>query len=367
MTARGGSRSSTAVEAAEASKGIKAVRAVKAGRLALSGLARDPRPARVDSLYRTAINVTHGGGGLVCLHPEGVPLHPYSLVIGGETCWAGPASPFRGIRPGDRALVSSDSIDFGHQRPLILLGEAEVWDSRLCSLGAAGASRALRMLKEVWRVVLGEEVPGGVTGGVRRSPERLVEDVSDDCMISPFLGAIAQAKTCRPVRASGGIADLMRSRAERLIREMALECRSRSEDALGPLLGEVMGFGPGLTPSGDDFILGLVAAACAFGGGRRDAIEAELARLVTDASATAGYSQHMLRAAIDGHFPEPVMALATALGQTTTERGAERVRTTTRELVTLGSTSGQDMLAGIIFWLETCHELRPEPAWVGAA
>lgn len=381
-------------------RSVRAFRAVKVGELALSGLARDPRPAQVDSAYRTAINVAHGDGALVSLHPEGVPLHPYSAVIGGETSWDGPDSPFREIRSGDRALVSADCIDFGESRPLVLLGGAEVWDSRLRPLGSGGTRQALKMLDAMWDVALDEVVEGRTESAVGWAPERVVEGVAESRvkglsggrtevgMTSPFLGAMAQARRHESAGAGaacdfaadldglkgggGGIGALMRAEAERLIREMAAAwragCRAGSGGRLRPIIGRILGFGPGLTPSGDDFLLGVLAAARAFGSDRAQATEADIAGLVADAAAaTAKQSQHMLKAALQGHFPVPVIALFGALGQGKTEIDSSDLRKATRQLTALGSTSGQDMLAGILFWLDTCRESVPERARSGVA
>jgi hypothetical protein len=162
-----------------------------------------------------------------------------------------------------------------------------------------------------------------------------------------------------PDAAAGGIDALMRERAKNLMQGMILALQSGLAGSWRPLLGELVGFGPGLTPSGDDFLLGLLAASHAFQSDQRDAIEFDVAALVADgAQATVRQSQYMLNAALKGHFPEPVINLLVALGQSI----SEDVRKAARRLRGLGSASGQDMLAGILFRLDTCRE----PALSGA-
>lgn len=353
-------------DTSRSSKAVAAAKATKVGGLALAGLARDPRPGRVDSVYCTVVNVIQDDGALVCLHPESVPLHPYSLVIGGAAWWAGRAPTFRGIRPGDRALLSTERVDFDESRLSVLLHGAEVWDSRLEPFGPGAAGRALKMLDAVWEVVLGED---------------------DGQAASPFLGAMAQART--HVRATvgwgGGIGALVRAKAERLMGEVAGEivdarCSDRASGSttarqagspaerkselagrLRPLFGEFVGLGPGLTPSGDDFLLGLVAAARAFGPDCGDETGAEVAGEVADAAATVRQSHYMLKAASRGHFPEPVLEMVAELGQAALGGRRSGLSEATRNLLALGSTSGQDMLAGILFWLETLQQAAPEP------
>jgi hypothetical protein len=103
----------------------------------------------------------------------------------------------------------------------------------------------------------------------------------------------------------------------------------------------LIGFGEGLTPAGDDCVLGALAAVhrlapawLAAHAGQRDRL-AEAAR-----SRTTDLARDFLLEAFDGRFAEPVLALLTALSD-------ESAGDAARRLLAMGATSGADTLCGI--------------------
>jgi hypothetical protein len=103
----------------------------------------------------------------------------------------------------------------------------------------------------------------------------------------------------------------------------------------------LIGFGEGLTPAGDDCVLGALAAVhrlapgwLAAHAGQRDRL-AEAAR-----SRTTDLARDFLLEALDGRFAEPVLVLLTALSDDLAEDAARR-------LLAMGATSGADTLCGI--------------------
>jgi Protein of unknown function (DUF2877) len=103
----------------------------------------------------------------------------------------------------------------------------------------------------------------------------------------------------------------------------------------------LIGFGEGLTPAGDDCLLGALAAVhrlapgwLAAHAGQRDRL-AEAAR-----SRTTDLARDFLLEALDGRFAEPVLALLTALSDASAGAAARR-------LLSMGATSGADTLCGI--------------------
>lgn len=102
----------------------------------------------------------------------------------------------------------------------------------------------------------------------------------------------------------------------------------------------LMGLGIGLTPSGDDALVGMLAAVWAHQGRTAgvDAVAALLDRrpaLTTDASLT------YLRLACGGEFSQPVLRLVQALRRRT---GVEHA---VQHVALLGHSSGADLLAGM--------------------
>jgi hypothetical protein len=106
----------------------------------------------------------------------------------------------------------------------------------------------------------------------------------------------------------------------------------------------LIGLGPGLTPSGDDYVLG-VATACALLGPRARVARAAMARVIDDgAHRTNDISHAALAHAARGRVRQSLVDLATALAdgdRSTTAFRADRV-------LAIGATSGTDILAGLL-------------------
>ena len=115
----------------------------------------------------------------------------------------------------------------------------------------------------------------------------------------------------------------------------------------------LIGLGPGLTPSGDDFLVGALALLDAIG--ERDA-HAALARAIIDAAwrdATTPLSACFLRAAAAGHVGE---ALHRAVSSVITGD----VDAAVAAIEKIGHSSGWDMMAGIMTTLRIAAAARPE-------
>jgi hypothetical protein len=106
----------------------------------------------------------------------------------------------------------------------------------------------------------------------------------------------------------------------------------------------LIGLGPGLTPSGDDYVLG-VATACTLLGPRAHVARAAMARVIDDgADRTNDISHAALAHAARGRVRQSLVDLATALAdgdRSTTAFRADRV-------LAIGATSGTDILAGLL-------------------
>jgi hypothetical protein len=103
---------------------------------------------------------------------------------------------------------------------------------------------------------------------------------------------------------------------------------------------DLIGLGPGLTPSGDDVLAGALAALDALAAGPA---RAALARAVADAppGLTSPLSACLLRAAAAGHIGEPLRRAASAAVEGDAEAAVLAIRH-------VGHSSGWDMLAGIV-------------------
>jgi hypothetical protein len=119
----------------------------------------------------------------------------------------------------------------------------------------------------------------------------------------------------------------------------------------------LIGLGPGLTPSGDDFLVGALALLDALA--ERNA-HAELARAIAVAprGRTSPLSDCLLRAAAAGHPGEDLCRAVSAVVSAAPEAAVAAIRT-------VGHSSGWDMLAGMTAALECTIRRPPEMGSTG--
>jgi hypothetical protein len=113
-----------------------------------------------------------------------------------------------------------------------------------------------------------------------------------------------------------------------------------AEAALDCVLGAVVGLGPGLTPSGDDVLVGILAVLAL-----PQAASAPPLQLPDLAARTTTISAHLLRQAARGHVPRAVAQLLLALLRG--DEGPSLDAALARVLAT-GATSGADACMGIV-------------------
>jgi len=132
---------------------------------------------------------------------------------------------------------------------------------------------------------------------------------------------------------------------------LAAACASDDAERAGEAAGALLGCGPGLTPSGDDYVGGAFfarAVLTALGGG--DAVEAAAwARAVVVVRDAAARSTHPISAALlgdllAGHGWSCLHDLASSLARGEDTRANDAARRLTR----LGHSSGWDLLAGFV-------------------
>ena len=134
------------------------------------------------------------------------------------------------------------------------------------------------------------------------------------------------------------------------------------------------GLGPGLTPTGDDLLVG-VAAACRrlVAGGcwpvtRWDLLAAALAAMGD--TGTTSVAREMVGRAATGDFFEALTGFVELLGDRDT--GADQLQAAAGRLAAIGAHSGADMLAGVVALVaRACREgntrVPKELCWGGAA
>jgi hypothetical protein len=120
----------------------------------------------------------------------------------------------------------------------------------------------------------------------------------------------------------------------------------------------LIGCGPGLTPSGDDLIVGLLAGLWSTTGGapaRRRFLDGLCAALAAASAATGDISRACLAQACRGRFAEPLTTLVHHIAA-----GADRgtVESATAAALRVGHTSGGDGVFGLLLGLATWGSKR---------
>lgn len=119
-------------------------------------------------------------------------------------------------------------------------------------------------------------------------------------------------------------------------------CRAHDLPAAVSYARALVGLGPGLTPSGDDLLSGMLAALRVFGGDTAfaDAAGAAVAALAT--ARTTSISATLLRLACAGQVAEEAAGVLWAIAT------GEALEPPVRTLLGIGHTSGADVAAGLL-------------------
>lgn len=141
-----------------------------------------------------------------------------------------------------------------------------------------------------------------------------------------------------------------------VLRSLVAAIGQDKELELLPALTSLIGLGPGLTPSGDDFLIGLLSALSLLekGNPRIGRFAVALRQAIGEAvEKTTPLSREFLLYACSGEFSEPFHELyqaAAALDMPGTLAAAIR-------FTAIGHTSGVDGLTGVLYGLGVCRSL----------
>jgi hypothetical protein len=273
-----------------------------------------PSPLRILGLHRRVCNLISDRGDVIALVHPSVGNGPFHIVL------ARPVS-FAGLKVGERGRWRGDSLLF--ERFAVDLAGAQAWDPALPR--APVSARAWGQLRE--RLPGGDMnrkgfgwlgSPGDESPGYRTAPDESGYDLA--------------------------LAERTQQGAEHLL--AGLHAGRESDIARGT--ERLAGLGPGLTPAGDDFLLGFMARiwlepALLPAGWTAPDLCQRIARIA--APRTTRLSRTWLTHAARGHFAESWHDLATALSsndQSAIHHAAARILRT-------GATSGRDAMAGFLF------------------
>ena len=135
---------------------------------------------------------------------------------------------------------------------------------------------------------------------------------------------------------------------------LARAARDLQPDKAAGVVGCLIGCGPGLTPSGDDLIVGFLAGLWSTTGhdpARRAFLAALCAAVAAASAATGDISRAYLAHAVHGRFAEPLTTLVRHIGE---GAAVANVEVATMAALRMGHTSGADgvfgLLLGVAAW-----------------
>ncbi len=254
----------------------------------------------VHSIFRRACNLRTDGGGLVALLAPELGNTPHGIRVSLPAGLAFTDYLQAGQQVGCRAAV----LRIAGSGLAIDLSTAIVWRSELARLRIDLARPAVATAWAVaWRAL---------------EPRRRIDR-------EPMLQTIHQ-RGLALAEASGAL-DI---------------------DAAGNAMGALIGCGPGLTPAGDDLIVGFLAGLwCTHGDdpARRRFLDALGFTVTVRAAATGEISRIYLEHATRGNVAEPLAGLAGAIADGAPPSAVEDA---TRRALNVGHTSGGDGVLGLL-------------------
>lgn len=136
-----------------------------------------------------------------------------------------------------------------------------------------------------------------------------------------------------------------------LLAELSQAVWSTNQTQVTTAVSKIAGLGPGLTPSGDDFLSGLMLAIYALKQSPDSLAAAEQCRRIYEAAAgrTTRLSRAFLQSAARGYCDERWHTFLRAVSG----RDENAVRDSVHRILSFGATSGMDMLSGFLWMFET--------------
>lgn len=255
----------------------------------------------VHSAFRRAVNITClNSGELHTLVTEALDDGPNSLVVATKDFLGA------GIAPGDRVQAGAGRLAIAG-KAVISLREAAAWRVPL-PVSRVSEAALRRRLADAETLLHRDGTPGG-----------FIADASG--------GEIARVTTSMLHEAADAV--------------MAALGRGDEPEALRQT-PRLIGLGPGLTPSGDDFLLGVLAARALGCGIAGDDFASGVARLA--ATATNPISHAALATAARGEVRDGIARFVIAL----CEPGGEALRVALVRVLAIGSSSGTEIAFGVI-------------------
>jgi hypothetical protein len=249
------------------------------------------------------------GEEFICIGEPAIGNGPTTLIIAARVAELGP-------RQGQRAFVSNRRIAIGDLT--LELGRCQTW--RAPPWPALPSPAVLRIAcADIGRRACGESPPDSIARAVFTAED------------TPLAHLARPRVACFEAWLRG-----------RCLLDAPLSRGMTGQEQVASAVSSLVGLGPGLTPSGDDFLMGALAALDALGQTNMRAVLAQA--VVAAAGRTSPLSASLLRAAGAGHVGENLHLMVGALA-------AGDADAAIAQAARMGHTSGWDALTGAVVTL----------------
>jgi len=267
-------------------------------------------------VHAEACNLGDGSDQVVALVTPAVGAGPFSIVVelpqgsSGFTAY---------LATGDRGEQHAGSLEVGSLS--VRLGGAPAWQPRPAWEGLRALGNLPRWLDALAGLLESQAPPGSLADGL----EAMLGDHPLEAAVEGDLVKLALARAVEAGR--------------KLVRGLA----GADLTAAGAAAGELAGLGAGLTPAGDDFLVG---AMLALWSGADPSKARRVCQTLLDAAGpkTNRLSRAWMRAAAEGEAAEAWHGLVRAVIQ----GQAKAVRRAGQQIIRQGHTSGADALTGYV-------------------
>jgi hypothetical protein len=268
-------------------------------------------PAVIHSVYRSVFNITTRDGLLSIASP------PTGGLPNGVLVDLGPDFRTLGLWPGMAVVATDGGIGVPSAELEIDLSAATRWSPRLVSPHGGtslAASRWRRRRRKVWAISRHSGALGGFGALLRGDPGSAND-----------LGITGQAGT--------------------ILDDLKAALLAGDRRAAGLAARRLIGLGPGLTPSGDDVLVGMESALHALG----RPMAGFLGGAIHDVDdRTTAIAASLIQHAAAGEFAERIHRLLAAL----LSESDEGFPVAIERAVAWGATSGTDCLLGVLLGLD---------------
>jgi hypothetical protein len=292
----------------------QSVKALSISQPILEMLKRTGLTGRVLASYDHACNLVTSEGEIIALVSSAVGNGPVNIVIEGN-------SPLEHLKPGLLAIFSNDQMVLGDLL-VVLLNGARVWSPAVNWVGLA---------KQQWRL--------------RDNLAVLCSWLSQKCITNGLLGLILDGGEEPEVNPHSLLDRTFLALARQGIKSLRRALQNGDRLRIGKSAALLAGLGPGLTPAGDDYLVGLMAGLRIWPGLSPLSPE-EACQIIFEAAEgrTTLLSRAFLCAAREGLLGEAWHELLTELAS----GEAIEIQRATQRILSSGVTSGTDALAGFL-------------------